>query len=71
MPELANKVRILNSLAKLGVQATINVKKEEERVYKEVSQRSYFLNFSDINKPILGDENSITILYASNRLVNI
>ena len=71
MPELVNEVRILNSPAKLGIQAIIDIKEEEERAYKEVSQYSYFLNFSDINEPILGDGNSIIILYASNRLVNI
>ena len=71
MPELANEVGMLNSPARLGVQAIIDVKEEEERAYEEASQRSYFLNFGDINKPILGDGNSIIILHASNKLVNI
>ena len=71
MPELVNEVRMSNSPARLGIQATIDVEEEEERAYKEASQRSSFLNFSDINKPILGDGNSITILYTSNKSVNI
>ena len=71
MPESANEVGISNSPARLGVQVTIDVEEEEERAYEEASQHSCFLNFSDIDEPILGDGNSITILYASNRLVNI
>jgi hypothetical protein len=58
-----------NTLARLGIQVIVDI--EEERAYEEVSQCSYFLNFSDIDKLILGDENSITISHASNRSVNI
>lgn len=44
---------------------------EEERSSEEESQRSCFLNFGDIDEPILGDENSIAASHASNRSVNI
>ena len=44
---------------------------EEERLSKEGSQRSCFLNFGDMDEPIMGDDNSIGALYTSNRSVGI
>jgi hypothetical protein len=44
---------------------------EEEGMSEGESQRSCFLNFGDIDEPILGDENGIAALHASNRSVNI
>ena len=69
MPEITNEVGAANTLYILGLQIAIST--NEERKNKEESQYSYFLNFSNINKLILGDNNSIGALYTSYRLVDI
>ena len=64
-----NKVGAINTLYISGLWAAIRAK--EEKVSEEESQYSYFLNFNNIDKLILGDNNSISTLYTPNRLANL
>jgi hypothetical protein len=59
----------INTLYILGLQIVIGAR--EEGISEEESRCSRFLNFCDIDEPIIGDNNSNTALYASNKLVNI
>ena len=67
--ETTNEAGAANALHISGLQTAARA--EEERMSEEESQRSCFLNFGDIDEPILGDDNSIGALYASNRSVDI
>jgi hypothetical protein len=67
--ETTNEAGAANALHKSGLQTAAGAK--GERVSEEESQRSCALNIGDIDKPILGDENSIAASHASNRSVNI
>ena len=53
----------------LGLQIATRAK--EEGISEGESQRSCFLNFSDIDEPNIGDNNGINALYTSNKSVNI
>ncbi|KAN0090652.1 hypothetical protein V8E51_013788 [Hyaloscypha variabilis] len=67
--ETTNEAGAANALHISGLQTAARA--EEERMSEEESQRSCFLNFGDIDEPILGDEQSIAASHASNRSVNI
>ena len=69
MPETTAEAGAANALHISGLQTAASA--EGERVSEEESQRSCLLNFGDIDEPILGDNNSIGALYASNRSVDI
>ncbi|KAN0095005.1 hypothetical protein V8E51_015716 [Hyaloscypha variabilis] len=67
--ETTNEAGAANALHISGLQTAARA--EEERMSEEESQRSCFLNFGDIDEPILGDEQSIAASHACNRSVNI
>lgn len=52
-----------------GLQTTMEA--EEEGIRKDDLQRSYILQFGDIEEPIAQDENSIASPYTSNRSANV
>ena len=69
MSEIGNEAGAVNTLYISGLETAAII--EEEGISEEESQRSYFLNFSDIDEPIIRDNNSNTASYTSNKSVNI
>ena len=68
MPETTNKPGAINTDIS-GLQITARA--EEEGMSERESQRSCFLNFSNINKSNIRDNNNINALYTSNKSVNV
>ena len=69
MPGTGSEAGAANTTYISGLQTVTRA--EEEGMSEEESQRSCFLNFGDVDEPILGYENSITASHASNRSVTI
>jgi hypothetical protein len=64
-----NEAGAVNTPHISGLQTVVGA--EEEGISEEESQRSCFLNFGDIEEPIMGDNNSNTASHTSNKSVNI
>ena len=69
---------VLGSPNEAGTATTLHIsgsqaatRSEEERMSEEESQRSCFLNFGEIDEPILGDDQSVGALDGPNRSVDI